>query len=326
VHYAIENLVLPVLSDFAPEVVINSAGQDNHYSDPLAHMRVSAQGYARLNEMLAPDLAVLEGGYSIQSALPYVNLAIILAMAGLDYSHVREPDYDPARLVQSQAGWDSIRHAVDLLRAVWGQPEEVYARLYPRLGETHTREKEIYYDTDGIREQQQETVRVCDDRLAAHRLAGAGRTFRAAAHLGHVDPVGGVRPLRRGGARPVPRRRAQAQGAVRLGLPPGLRRRPLPALGSGARTRNRGVNQKRGLSGFDGHDCNNRDHYCPGSSPWLRQAMLSTVTRRRTNALVIVTSLHQSPHTFCSRQAPKSEASPLKWSVIPRFLAHSLSC
>jgi len=24
-------------------------------------------------------------------------------------------------------------------------------------------------------------------RLAAHRLAGAGRTFRAAAHLGHVE-------------------------------------------------------------------------------------------------------------------------------------------
>ena len=146
-----------------PEVVINSAGQDNHYSDPLAHMRVSAQGYARLNETLAPDLAVLEGGYSIQSALPYVNLAIILAMAGLSYAHVREPDYDPAALAQSAEGWESIRRSVDALRGVWEQPEAVRPHLYPRPGETYSREKQIYYDTDGIHEQQSETVRMCDD-------------------------------------------------------------------------------------------------------------------------------------------------------------------
>ena len=34
------------------------------------------------------------GGYSIESALPYVNTGIILAMAGLDYSGVKEPDYN----------------------------------------------------------------------------------------------------------------------------------------------------------------------------------------------------------------------------------------
>ena len=163
VHYAIENLVLPVLRDFQPEIVINSAGQDNHYSDPLAHMRVSAQGYARLNEMLAPDLAVLEGGYSIQSALPYVNLAIILAMAGLDYTHVREPDYDGCRLQQPAAGLDAIRRQVDTLREVWQQPERMLGRAFGPLKDVYSREKQIYYDTDGILEQQQETVRLCGD-------------------------------------------------------------------------------------------------------------------------------------------------------------------
>jgi hypothetical protein len=162
VLYVIEHLVLPVLADFQPEIVINSAGQDNHYSDPLAHMRVSAQGYARLNELLAPDLAVLEGGYSIQSALPYVNLGIILAMAGLDYRHVREPDYDPEALRQSARQWDVIHQTVDLLNEVWQRPEPAFAQLYPHLGDTWTREKQIYYDTDGIREVQEETVRMCD--------------------------------------------------------------------------------------------------------------------------------------------------------------------
>ena len=163
VLYAIEHLVLPVLADFAPEVVINSAGQDNHYSDPLAHMRVSAQGYARLNQMLAPDLAVLEGGYSIQSALPYVNLGIILAMAGLSYDHVREPDYDPGALRQSRSQWDIVRQTVDRVREIWERPQAAFARLYPRLDDTFTREKQIFYDTDAIHERQEETVRMCDD-------------------------------------------------------------------------------------------------------------------------------------------------------------------
>jgi len=100
-HYVLDNLILPILQDFAPEIVINSAGQDNHYTDPLANMKVSAQGYARLNEKLKPDIAVLEGGYAVETALPYVNTGIILAMAGLDYSHVVEPDYDPERLRQT---------------------------------------------------------------------------------------------------------------------------------------------------------------------------------------------------------------------------------
>ncbi len=157
-----ENLVLPVLADFEPEIVINSAGQDNHYSDPLAHMRVSAQGYARFNELLAPDLAVLEGGYAIQSALPYVNLGLVLAMAGLSYEHVREPDYDAGRLRQSQAQWDSIHRTVDLLHEIWQRPEQAFAQVYPRLDDTYTRQKRIFYDTDGIHERQAETVRVCD--------------------------------------------------------------------------------------------------------------------------------------------------------------------
>ena len=48
-------------------------------------MNFSAGGYAILNDRLNPDIAVLEGGYSIEGALPYINTGIILAMAGLDY-------------------------------------------------------------------------------------------------------------------------------------------------------------------------------------------------------------------------------------------------
>ena len=43
-----------------------------------------------LNSKLAPDIAVLEGGYSVETALPYVNSrgGILMAMAGIDYSNL----------------------------------------------------------------------------------------------------------------------------------------------------------------------------------------------------------------------------------------------
>jgi len=112
----------PILEDFKPELILNSAGQDNHYTDPLANMRFSAQGYAKLNEKLAPDMAVLEGGYAIQSALPYVNTGIILAMAGLDYSCVREPDFKPGMFVQAAGDRKTLEETVAAQLENWKKP------------------------------------------------------------------------------------------------------------------------------------------------------------------------------------------------------------
>ena len=109
IHYIMDNLVLPMLEEFEPEVVINSAGQDNHYSDPLANMSFTAQGYAMLNQKLRPDIAVLEGGYSVETALPYINMGIIMAMAGIDFSNLREPDYDPAEFREPPGTWTTSR-------------------------------------------------------------------------------------------------------------------------------------------------------------------------------------------------------------------------
>ncbi len=52
--YIMKEAILPILSEFKPDLVINSAGQDNHFSDPITDMRFSAHGYATLNEMLSP--------------------------------------------------------------------------------------------------------------------------------------------------------------------------------------------------------------------------------------------------------------------------------
>jgi acetoin utilization deacetylase AcuC-like enzyme len=158
--YVIENLVMPVLEDFKPDIIVNSAGQDNHYSDPITNMMLSAQGYATLNAKLHPHIAVLEGGYSIEDALPYVNLGIILAMAGLDYSSVREPDYDRKVLAQNPRLKDNIARVADDVLNRWKTRKEAGERLLK--GKSHVeRERVIFYDTDGIREVQREKLRVC---------------------------------------------------------------------------------------------------------------------------------------------------------------------
>jgi acetoin utilization deacetylase AcuC-like enzyme len=160
--YVIKNCVMPILEEFKPELIVNSAGQDNHYTDPLTNMNFSAQGYAELTSMLKPDIAVLEGGYSIEGALPYVNLGIILALAGLDYSGVIEPDYNPERLKQSVSITDKIRKTTDLINSYWQQRHDMRMKS-GEPGDFQIRHREIFYDTDNLFEQQKEKVRICHD-------------------------------------------------------------------------------------------------------------------------------------------------------------------
>jgi len=165
--HVMENVVLPILDDFKPQLVVNSAGQDNHYSDPITNMNFSAQGYARLTEMLKADIAVLEGGYSIEGALPYINAGIILAMAGLDYSRVREPNYDPVKIRQSSQTDLTIRRIGEKVVDQWHHNRTRI--MAPRQG-TQERSRNIFYDTDNIHETQKETVRLCNDCGGALRI------------------------------------------------------------------------------------------------------------------------------------------------------------
>lgn len=170
--YTIEEIVLPMLADFKPDLIINSAGQDNHYSDPLTNMNFSAQGYARLTDILKPDIAVLEGGYSIEGALPYVNVGIILAMAGVDYSRVTEPDYNPDRLRQKGEVTRYIEALGQKVLDAWERREATGEEM--RAGKQFDeRSRNIFYDTDGIFEKQRETLRICTDCAGALRIDSA---------------------------------------------------------------------------------------------------------------------------------------------------------
>jgi len=160
--YCLENLILPVLEEFKPDIIINSAGQDNHYSDPLTNMNFSAQGYAKLTEKLNPHISVLEGGYSVESALPYVNLGIIFALAGVDYSNIKEPDYDYAKLRQSPKITEYIKKLCENVYTIWKNRQQTEHELRKKYQKYYTRKKSIYYDTMGFLEQQLESIKICN--------------------------------------------------------------------------------------------------------------------------------------------------------------------
>jgi len=103
--YIFDELVEPLVEWFKPEIILVSAGQDCHFSDPITWLGVTARGYAKLMEKavkLAKKVcqgklvAVLEGGYGVEAGLPYTNLAVIAALAEADTTSIREP----ARVVE----------------------------------------------------------------------------------------------------------------------------------------------------------------------------------------------------------------------------------
>jgi acetoin utilization deacetylase AcuC-like enzyme len=142
---AAKTIIRPILDEWRPELVINSAGQDNHFTDPITNMKITAHGYAALSEIIDPHIAVLEGGYSIQGALPYLNLAIALAMAGQDWRRVAEPRPPAAQLATTPGTLAYIqRLAEDIHRRRREAPGPSGSVLE---GDFWVRERSIFYDT-----------------------------------------------------------------------------------------------------------------------------------------------------------------------------------
>jgi acetoin utilization deacetylase AcuC-like enzyme len=77
---AFDQVVVPAVEQFKPELLLVSAGFDAHEEDPLAQMRVTADGFRELSRRcaaLAPRVAaVLEGGYNI-ATLPRLVAAAL---------------------------------------------------------------------------------------------------------------------------------------------------------------------------------------------------------------------------------------------------------
>ena len=90
-QYAFEQIVMPAIENFEPELILVSAGQDASIFDPLARMMLSTTGYRYMTKALK-ELAnqyaggrmvcVHEGGYS-EAYVPFCTHAIIEELSGM---------------------------------------------------------------------------------------------------------------------------------------------------------------------------------------------------------------------------------------------------
>ena len=95
----LEYVLIPAALEFAPELVLISAGFDGHRDDPLAHTLIEARSYAQMAchvrdmaaTLNAPVGAVLEGGYDPR-ALAECVMATITALSGVGTASSMAPD------------------------------------------------------------------------------------------------------------------------------------------------------------------------------------------------------------------------------------------
>jgi acetoin utilization deacetylase AcuC-like enzyme len=114
--------VLPVLDAFAPELLLVSAGFDAHERDPLASMRVTTAGYARVIRELK-DVAgrhgalalVTEGGYELTA----LAACLEASFAVLDGAHAEPGTLDVSGSGQTEKLSVPIRarRALEVVRA-----------------------------------------------------------------------------------------------------------------------------------------------------------------------------------------------------------------
>ena len=70
--WALERTAVPLIRAFAPDVLVTQLGIDSHYKDPITHLALSVQGFARAVRALAAVapakwLALGGGGYDLQA-------------------------------------------------------------------------------------------------------------------------------------------------------------------------------------------------------------------------------------------------------------------
>lgn len=111
-------IIVPVLDQFAPELILISAGFDAHERDPLAHMRLSAAGYAALNGQLAEAadrncdgrlVAVTEGGYDLEALRECLEASIAAISGSAEPTGATAPREGPTH--RSRATIAAIRTA-----------------------------------------------------------------------------------------------------------------------------------------------------------------------------------------------------------------------
>ena len=121
---ALDRVALPIIEQFAPQLLLVSAGQDGHAADPLSDQLLSAAGFRAMAERAAALarrlkiglIAVHEGGYNV-STLPMLDRSIVAGLGGLD---VDEQDVFVPEDAPRPVGYDErLQDVIAAQRRFW---------------------------------------------------------------------------------------------------------------------------------------------------------------------------------------------------------------
>ncbi|RPI34370.1 MAG: histone deacetylase [Chloroflexota bacterium] len=117
---AMNEVILPLLDRFDPQMLLVSVGFDTHWLDPLGHLQLSSGVFMQLVASLASwadqhcqgrIALVLEGGYDLDAASA-CGLASVAALIGLPW----QDPLGPSPVAEGSAWKNTIRRA----KEIWG--------------------------------------------------------------------------------------------------------------------------------------------------------------------------------------------------------------
>jgi acetoin utilization deacetylase AcuC-like enzyme len=121
----LNDLFFPLAEEFRPEIIIVSAGQDAHTSDPIANLEFSNQDYFIMTKRIM-EIAesvckrrlamVLEGGYNL-TALSETISSIITTMAGMNQFNIL--DSSPEEVTLDKELESRIEQLKIILKNYW---------------------------------------------------------------------------------------------------------------------------------------------------------------------------------------------------------------
>jgi acetoin utilization deacetylase AcuC-like enzyme len=100
-------VVMPVIRQFAPQLVLVSAGFDAHERDPLASMRVTTAGYTTVVRHVvaaaaeSPIALVTEGGYDLGALAECLDASFAVLSQTDAEVHSRDPDESRAEAARN---------------------------------------------------------------------------------------------------------------------------------------------------------------------------------------------------------------------------------
>ncbi|GAA5932713.1 hypothetical protein JCM1841_001202 [Sporobolomyces salmonicolor] len=115
--YAFQQIVMPIAYEFAPDIVLVSAGYDAAIGDELGKMKVSPGGYAHMTHLLSvlaggKLVLALEGGYNVESVVKSSHACVEVLVGD-------EPPHLPSLGAASLSATNTVHEVMRMQSQFW---------------------------------------------------------------------------------------------------------------------------------------------------------------------------------------------------------------